>query len=106
RAKDHFPDHPLFAGVDMIYMKEVSTISVKPPAAPLFIADKDPKESKPGDSGAGEGKDVIIATAEVGKGFVLAVGDPWVYNEYIDATWPQQNLPVQNHQAAVNLARF
>lgn len=51
-----------------LYMKEVSTISVKAPAKPLLYA-----ENK-----------VIGATAKVGKGTVFALGDPWCYNEYID----------------------
>ncbi|HVX84582.1 MAG TPA: DUF4350 domain-containing protein [Phycisphaerae bacterium] len=101
RERDHFPDSPLFNGIDMIYMKEISTITVSPPAKPLFEVEKDPKESLPG-----PGKDVVIATAEVGKGFVFAVGDPWVYNEYIDANWPDLHLPVQNHKAADNLAQM
>jgi unsaturated rhamnogalacturonyl hydrolase len=101
RERDKFPDNPLFNGVDMIYMKEISTITVKPPAKPLFEVEKDPKESLPG-----PGKDVVIATADVGKGFVFAVGDPWVYNEYIDANWPELKLPVQNHKAADNLVQM
>jgi len=44
---------------------------------------------------------VIIAHARVGKGAVLAVGDPWLYNEYIT----HRKLPeaFENDKAARNL---
>jgi unsaturated rhamnogalacturonyl hydrolase len=90
-----FPDSPLFAGLKVIYMKEISTITVQPPAEALLVADKQ--------DGA-VGKDVIMATAHYGKGFVFAVGDPWVYNEYIDGKPPE--LVVQNRKAAENLAKW
>ena len=47
RDRDHFPDHPLFAGLDKIYLKEISTITVKNPATALFVVDKDPKRIHP-----------------------------------------------------------
>jgi unsaturated rhamnogalacturonyl hydrolase len=45
-----------------------------------------------------------MAEAKVGKGYVFAVGDPWIYNEYMD----HDKLPVSfdNHQAAVNLTKL
>ena len=47
---------------------------------------------------------VIMAVAEYGKGKVLAIGDPWVYNEYIDG----KKLPAEyeNPQAATDLANW
>jgi unsaturated rhamnogalacturonyl hydrolase len=57
-----FPTGPL------LYLKDVSSLAVQAPAAPLVV----------------KGSDVIMATAHYGKGMVFAVGDPWVYNEYID----------------------
>jgi unsaturated rhamnogalacturonyl hydrolase len=95
-AANLFPDHPLFKGVQMIYMKEISTIAVQDPATALLIAPKEAAE--------GPGTDVIMATCQYGKGFVFAVGDPWVYNEYIDVTAP--NLPIENRKAAMNLAHW
>ena len=89
------PDVPLFNGVKMVYMKEISTITVSDPAQPLLIADKQ--------DGA-QGKDVIIATAHYGNGFVFAVGDPWFYNEYIDVKTPE--LPIQNRKAAQNFVAW
>jgi lysophospholipase L1-like esterase len=85
---DSFPDHPLFRGVKQIYMKEISTLKVQDPATPLFS-----------DKG-----DVIIAFAKVGNGAVLAVGDPWLYNEYIT----HRKLPeaYENDKVAENLFRW
>ena len=55
RERDHFPDHPLFAGLDKIYMKEILTITVKDPST-LFVVDKDPKESDPKSGGVVRGR--------------------------------------------------
>ena len=51
-----------------------------------------------------EGGDNIIAFARVGRGAVLAVGDPWFYNAYMD----QRKLPegYDNARAASNLFRW
>jgi unsaturated rhamnogalacturonyl hydrolase len=83
-----FPDHPLFKGVRQIYMKEISTLKLQDPAAAVYS-----------DKG-----DVIIAYANVGKGGVFAVGDPWLYNEYIE----HRKLPAEyeNDKAAENLFRW
>jgi unsaturated rhamnogalacturonyl hydrolase len=51
-----------------MFLKEISALSVKAPAKAL-IEDKD---------------GVIMAVATYGKGKVLVVGDPWLYNEYVD----------------------
>ena len=82
---DKFPDHPIFTGVKQIYMKEVSTLKLNEPAQAVLT----------------EGDDVIIASARVGKGLVLAIGDPWIYNEYIT----HRKLPAEyeNFKAAENL---
>lgn len=71
-----------------MYLKEVSVISVKPPAAPLVT-----KEG-----------DIIMATAKLGKGTVFAVGDPWLYCEYTDG----RKLPAeyQNYSAAEYLSKW
>ena len=88
------PDVPLFKDVKDIYMKEISTLTITPPAKAILIADKEDHT----------GKDNIMATANVGKGFVFAVGDPWIYNEYIDVTAPGQTF--QNRKAAMNLVSW
>ncbi|MDP4190534.1 MAG: GDSL-type esterase/lipase family protein [Bacteroidota bacterium] len=82
---DHLPAHPIFAGVKKIYMKEISTFTLKPPATPVLE----------------DGGDIIIAFSPLGKGAIIAVGDPWLYNEYID----NRKLPeeYENYKAALNL---
>ena len=72
---------PIFHDPHTIYMKDTCTISVKAPARPLLE-----------DRG-----DIMIATAKYGKGTVVAVVDPWLYNEYTD---PHKNPPVQDNYAA------
>ena len=45
-----------------------------------------------------------MAVAKVGKGTVFAVGDPWLYNEYVNG----KNIPdeYQNQLAAKDLIRW
>ena len=83
-----FPDHPLFKGVRQIYLKEISSFRIWGPAKPVLT----------------EGPVVLMAEAQVGKGFVFAVGDPWIYNEYMD----HDRLPASfdNRKAAENLVKF
>jgi unsaturated rhamnogalacturonyl hydrolase len=78
----------IFKTAKKVYLKEISTFRVTPPAKAM-VTDKD---------------DVIIAVAEVGKGKVFVVGDPWLYNEYTDG----RKLPAsfQNYQAAEDLVRW
>jgi unsaturated rhamnogalacturonyl hydrolase len=64
---------PLFHYPHTFFMKDTCTISVKGAAMPLLQ-----------DRG-----DILIASAKYGKGTVLAVADPWIYNEYTNG----QNLP-------------
>jgi lysophospholipase L1-like esterase len=81
----NFPDHPIFSGVKQIYLKEISSIDVKRPAKALLT----------------ENGNVFMAAAEFGKGLVFAVGDPWLYNEYVDS----RKLPIEyeNSKAGTNL---
>ncbi len=93
---DLFPDHPLFKGITgSIYMKEICTLAVQDPAQALLTAPK--QNDQPG-------ADVIMATSHYGKGLVFAVGDPWIYNEYIDVTNP--TIKFQNRKAAENLCQW
>lgn len=62
------PDqHEIFKTAKVLYLKGICTISIVPPAKPV-LEDKG---------------DIIMASAKYGKGMVVAVGDPWIYNEYI-----------------------
>lgn len=82
------PNAGIFLKTRTVYIKELAPIVVKAPAKAVVT-----------DSG-----DVIIAVANVGKGRVLAVGDPWLYNEYVDG----RRIPAkyQNFQAAKELAAW
>ncbi len=71
-----------------LYIKELSTLEVQNPAT--TILKKDDKN--------------IIAISRHGKGWVLAIGDPWLYNEYVDG----RKLPAdfENYQAAEQLVQW
>lgn len=85
---DSFPAHPVFDGVNKIYLKEISILDITAPAVSVL-------EHK--------GK-VIMAGASYGEGYVFAVGDPWLYNEYLD----NRKLPegFENYKAAENLFKW
>lgn len=86
----HIPaNHPIFPDVKKVYLKEISTISVSNPATASIT----------------EGSDIIMATAKYGKGTVFAVGDPWIYNEYLDG---RKGLPVdfENFGGANDLVKW
>jgi len=82
------PDHPLFKGLNKIFMKGTANIQVQGGAS-VVLSDKD---------------GVLIAENNFGKGYVLAIGDPWLYNEYID----HARLPVdyENLRAAHNFCNL
>jgi unsaturated rhamnogalacturonyl hydrolase len=84
-ASINLPAHPLFKGVSKIYIKEVADINLKGSAKAILT----------------ENGKVLIAECKYGKGYVFAIGDPWIYNEYID----HDRLPVsfENRKAAENL---
>ena len=71
-----------------IYMKEICTISAKPPATEALR-----------DHG-----DILMATAHYGKGIVFATVYPWLYNEYTDG----RKLPAEydNYAAGKELVRW
>jgi unsaturated rhamnogalacturonyl hydrolase len=80
--------HPVFKTARKVYIKELSTITAKSPATIVLK----------------NGEDNIIAISKYGKGVVLAVGDPWFYNEYLDG----RKLPAEyeNYPAAVDLVKW
>jgi unsaturated rhamnogalacturonyl hydrolase len=84
-ACKNLPDHPLFKGVSKIYIKEVSDINLSGTAKAVLT----------------ENGKVLMAETKYGKGYVFAIGDPWIYNEYID----HDRLPetFENRKAAENL---
>lgn len=84
-ASKDLPEHPLFDGVSKIYIKEVSDINLSGTAKAILT----------------ENGKVLMAENRFGKGYVFAIGDPWIYNEYIDhAILPES---FTNRKAAENL---
>ncbi len=80
--------HSIFPSAKKIYIKELATLNVSAPATAALTK---------------EGKN-IIATVKYGKGTVFVIGDPWLYNEYIDG----RKLPADfdNFKAAQDLVRW
>ncbi|MDB4925277.1 hypothetical protein [Mucilaginibacter sp.] len=75
---DHFKDgeamyvdNAIFKSNPKIFLKDVCSISLNDPAAKAVFKSAD-------------GASVIAATVKYGKGVVFAVGDPWLYNEYVN----------------------
>lgn len=87
-AIKNLPDHPLFKGVSKIYIKEVSSINLKGNAKPVLT----------------ENGNVLIAECKYGKGYIFAIGDPWIYNEYIDHD--RLTPDFDNRKAAENLTEL
>jgi unsaturated rhamnogalacturonyl hydrolase len=87
-ASKNLPGHPLFKGVNKIYIKEVSEINLSGTAKAILT----------------ENGKVLMAENRVRKGYVFAIGDPWIYNEYID----HDRLPegFDNRKAAENLSEM
>lgn len=80
--------HAIFKTAKQLYLKEISTLSLAPPAKPVM-------QHK---------GDVIMAVTRLGRGTVFAIGDPWLYNEYVDG----RKLPAEfdNYKAAQDLTRW
>lgn len=71
-------------------MKEVASVTLSKSAKSVLI-----------DKVSGE---FIIAETQFEKGYVLAVGDPWLYNEYIDHWVIPESF--ENLKAANNLVDY
>lgn len=80
--------HPIFKQARKIFIKQLCTQTLTAPAVSIY----------------GENGEVYISVAKVGKGFVFAVGDPWLYNEYVDG----RKLPArfENYTAAEDIVRW
>ena len=74
--------HPIFEDRLQVYLVEVAPLKLAAPAEPVL---------------SDNGTDVM-ALARVGRGIVFAVGDPWLYDEYIERN--------DNPRVATNLFRM
>jgi hypothetical protein len=79
---------PIFKNARKVFLKDVCSIGLSGDAKPALLAT----------SGA-----VIAATVKYGKGTVFAVGDPWLYNEYVNGRLP---AGYENDIAANDLAKW
>lgn len=81
-------NHSIFKDTKKIFVKELVTVSVKAPAQSVLDANGD----------------TIMAVANVGKGRVFVLGDPWIYNEYLNG----RKLPAEyeNFKAANNWVKW
>jgi unsaturated rhamnogalacturonyl hydrolase len=81
-------DKTIFMKPYRMFLKDVSILNIKSPAKAV---------------GTKNGE-VIMARAAYGKGRVFAVGDPWLYNEYIDG----KKLPAEypNFKAGEDLVKW
>ncbi len=78
----------IFPSGPKLHIKEISTILVSASSKVLAL----------------KNNDTIIATCNYGKGKVFAIGDPWLYNEYVDG----RKLPAeyQNFTATKELTKW
>ncbi|MBC7399990.1 MAG: hypothetical protein H7289_08595 [Mucilaginibacter sp.] len=83
-------DNAVFKSNPKVFLKDVSSISLNSPDAKPVIKSAD-------------GSAVIAAIAKYGKGIVFAVGDPWLYNEYVNGRLP---AIYQNDIAAKDLTEW
>ena len=81
-------NNPIFIHPTKMFLKEISVLELKAPAKALVAKDNQ----------------VVIAVAKYGNGTVFAVGDPWLYNEYVDG----RKLPAayENYKAAEDLVKW
>lgn len=84
----HIHNNPIFASAHKIFIKDACSISTTDPAKPAL-------KNKNGAT--------IIAVAHYGKGTVMAAGDPWLYNEYVNGRLP---TGYENDKAATDIAKW
>lgn len=77
------PNHPVFPGGLTFYAVQVAPLAISAKTSRLLLEDNG---------------DAILALVEHGKGRVVALGDPWLYNEYIRSQ--------DNYRIAEGLIRF
>ncbi|MEO5858562.1 MAG: DUF4350 domain-containing protein [Pyrinomonadaceae bacterium] len=82
------PGNEVFPNTRKIFVKEVSTLALTRDAKPLITVNGD----------------TLMATVRHGKGAVFVIGDPWLYNEYVDG----RRLPLEfeNFKAAQDLSHW
>ncbi|ANH82591.1 glucuronyl hydrolase [Niabella ginsenosidivorans] len=82
------PGNIVFKNAKNVYLKEIASLNLYKNVVPVLKS----------------GNNNVMAVARYGRGTVLALGDPWIYNEYVDG----RKLPLQyeNYKAAQDWVRF
>lgn len=89
QGRINVPDgNPIFTTARELYLKEVSTLKLSGKAKSILDWNGDK----------------VMAAVKHGKGTVFALGDPWLYNEYVDGR--KMDGLFQNHQAARELSAW
>lgn len=80
--------NPIFKTAKNVYIKEISSLSLNNPAKAVLRTDSFN----------------VMAIAKYGKGTVFVLGDPWIYNEYLDG----RKLPLkyENFKAATDWVQW
>lgn len=80
--------NPVFTSPRKLFIKEYSSLEVSSPAITVLR----------------NGQDHVMAVSSFGKGTVFALGDPWIYNEYLDG----RKLPddYENYKAAEDWVKW
>ena len=81
-------DKAIFKTASKIYIKELSPLALTPPAKSALT----------------DHSDIIFGVSKYGKGTVFAVGDPWLYNEYLDGR--RIDTSFENFEAGKDLAEW
>ncbi|WP_231465430.1 hypothetical protein [Pedobacter sp. Leaf132] len=91
----HFEDgaikinnNQIFKTSKKIFIKDASSISISHTATPILKTIRE---------------EIAMVISRYGKGTVLAIGDPWLYNEYTNGRLPQS---FENDKAADDLSKF
>jgi unsaturated rhamnogalacturonyl hydrolase len=82
------PGNPIFNPIKKVYIKEITTLKLSGTAKSMATLQGYP----------------VMAVAQVGKGKVFALGDPWLYNEYTNNR--RTPLEYENFLAAKKLAEY
>ena len=81
-------NNPIFKNTKKVFLKDVCSIGLSGNAKPALLATNGT---------------VIAAVTKFGKGTVFVVGDPWLYNEYVNGRLPAD---YENDKAAIDLAKW
>jgi len=84
----HTENNNLFKTAKYIFIKDASSITINHSAKAILKTN--------------DGKNVMVS-AKYGKGTVLAIGDPWLYNEYTNGRLP---VKYENDKAANDIASW